>query len=104
MRFLYQKKYDPVFTPSLSEGIVQNSLSGQTGEWRKTGDSGIRQGSHTYRTPGTITPHKRTIKAKNTGLTSAPEDSGTDIHDNFTDYDAIEVINRILLERPKRER
>lgn len=65
----------------------------------KSGDSGVRPGGRTCETVKTIQSGRQKIKVKKNGNNSLFQLSETDTHNVFTDYDAVEIFNRVLLKK-----
>jgi hypothetical protein len=65
---------------------------------------GVRPGGRTCGQTTPANPRQRRGNEKKPAGTSAQGEPGITNHENFTDDIAIEVFNRILRERPGRER
>jgi hypothetical protein len=65
----------------------------------KSKDSGFREGEKSGEITDTPRLSRQKGKGTKTGNTSLPQRSRTDTHDLFTDYDAVEIFNRVLLKK-----
>lgn len=74
-------------------------MPGHTKSRLKSKDSGFWKGERTVemRENPRLSRQKRT--GTKTGNTSLSQLSRTDTHDIFTDYDAVEIFNRVLLKK-----
>jgi len=65
----------------------------------KSKDSGFRKRERNGKTTDTPRSSRQKGKGTKTGDTSLSLVSRTDTHDLFTDYDAVEIFNRVLLKK-----
>jgi hypothetical protein len=76
-------------------------MPGHTNGSLKSGNSGSRKRERTEDSEDTPL-NRHNGKSKKTGNNSVPRLSKTDTHSIFTDYDAIEHFDRILLKKRNR--
>jgi hypothetical protein len=65
----------------------------------KSEKSGFRKGERSKDTADTPQLSRQEVKGSKTGNNSSPRLSKTDTHAVFTDYDAVELFNRVLLKK-----
>jgi hypothetical protein len=65
----------------------------------KSGNSGFRKRERTEETTETPQLIRRHVKGITTRNNSVSQLSKTDPHDVFTDHDAVEIFNRVLLKK-----
>jgi hypothetical protein len=65
----------------------------------KSKDSGFRRGERPGETTDTLRLSRQNGEGIKTGNTSLSQLSRTDTQDRFTDYDAIEIFNHVLLKK-----
>ena len=62
----------------------------------KSGNSGFRKRERTEETADISQLIRHNVKGTKTGNNSRSQLSETETHDFFTDYDAVEIFNRVL--------
>jgi len=100
MIFVYQKKDDPVLSPYHPEDMRS---TGQAGSFRRQAEdrrTGNKPGSADLERNNHRHPVTAERNGKKTGAGSAPKLSGAAPGNSLTDYDVIELFNRILLKTP----
>jgi hypothetical protein len=65
----------------------------------KSENSGFRKRKRTEKTADTPQLIRQNVKGTKTGNNSLSQLSETATHDVFTDYDAVELFNRVLLKK-----
>jgi len=65
----------------------------------KSKNSGFRKRERTEEAADTPQLIRQNVKGTKTGNNSLSQLSETDTHDVFTDYDAVELFNRVLLKK-----
>lgn len=65
----------------------------------KSEDSGLRNGEQTEEIPNTPQLSRQKAKGTKTGNKSVPRLFKTETHTVFTDYDAVEIFNQVLLKK-----
>jgi len=63
----------------------------------KSEDSGLMTGVQTEETPDTLRLSRQKVKGTKIGNIPISQVSRTDTHDLFTDHDAVEIFNRVVL-------
>jgi len=89
-----------VMTQGLPENKGQGKLMpGHTDGSLKPGNSGSRKRVRTEEISYNPQPVRQNVKCTKTGGNSLHQLSEKDTHDVFTDFDAIEIFNRVLLKK-----
>lgn len=73
-------------------------MPSRTKDRLKSKNSGFRKGEQSEDSTDTSL-NRHNVKSQKTGNKSIPQLSKTDTHGIFTDYDAVEHFNRILLKK-----
>jgi len=73
-------------------------MSGHINGKLKPENSGFRKGEQSEDSAD-IHLNRQNVKSKKTGNNSTARLSKTDTHDILTDYDAVEIFNRVLLKK-----
>jgi hypothetical protein len=65
----------------------------------KSEDTGLMNEEQTEEIPNTPQLSRQKVKGTKTGNKSVPRLAKTETHAVFTDYDAVEIFNRVLLKK-----
>jgi len=84
--------------PGLTGNIKKNGgyMPKNTKGRLKSEKTGFRKRERTEKTADTPQLIRQNVKGTKTGNNSLSQLSKTDTHDVFTDYDAVEIFNRVL--------
>jgi len=94
------RKDKRVLTPGLLGNKKRNSdMSHHTNCRSKSENSGFKKRERTEKIADTSQLVQHTVKETKNGNNSFSQLSKTDTHDIFTDYDAVEIFNRVLLKK-----
>jgi hypothetical protein len=74
-------------------------MPGHTNDRLKSENSGSRKRERTEDSADTPQLIRQNVNGTKTGNISFSQLSETDTHDVFTDYDAVEIFNRVLLKK-----
>jgi hypothetical protein len=74
-------------------------MPGHTNDRLKSENSGSRKRERTEDSADTPQLIRQNVNGTKTGNISFSQLSETDTHDVFTDYDAVEILNRVLLKK-----
>lgn len=74
-------------------------MPGRTNDRLKSENSGFRKEAQSADSADTPQLIRQNVKGTKTGNISFSQLSETDTHDVFTDYDAVEIFNRVLLKK-----